>query len=94
MSTKPSTGRARSAYGFIKTNRDRYSVQTMCRVLGVAPSDYYEWLQPVSNRAQEDAQRLKVSRARVNHLRRDEKGCLPTIPHRRQRNIAPMTPQP
>ena len=52
MSTKPSAGRVRSAYEFIKAHRDRYSVQTMCRVLGVAPSGYYEWLQqPISNRA-------------------------------------------
>jgi len=31
----------------------------MCRVLGVAPSGYYEWLQePLSNRAREDARLL------------------------------------
>jgi hypothetical protein len=49
-------GRVRSAYEFIKANRDQYSVQTMSRALEVAPSGYYEWLlQPVSNRAQEDA---------------------------------------
>lgn len=52
MSTKPSTGRVRSSYEFIKAHRDRYSVQAMCRILGVAPSGYYEWLlQPISNRA-------------------------------------------
>jgi hypothetical protein len=27
MSTKPSTGRVRSTYAFIKTHRDQYSVQ-------------------------------------------------------------------
>ena len=59
MSTKASLGRVRPAYEFIKTHRDRYSVQTMCRVLGVAPSGYYEWLQePLSNRAREDARLL------------------------------------
>ena len=64
MSTKPSTGRVRSAYEFIKAHRDRYSVQTMCRVLGVAPSGYYEWLQqPISNRGQEDARLLRLIRA-------------------------------
>ena len=64
MSTKPSTGRVRSVYEFIKAHRDRYSVQTMCRVLGVAPSGYYEWLQqPISNRAQEDARLLRLIRA-------------------------------
>ena len=36
----------------------------MCRVLGVAPSGYYEWLhQPVSHRAQEDARLLRLIRA-------------------------------
>ena len=42
-------GRVRSAYEFIKANRDQYSVQAMCRVLEVAPSGYYDWLQqPIS----------------------------------------------
>ena len=64
MSTKPSTGRVRSAYEFIKAHRDRYSVQTMCRVLDVAPSGYYEWLQqPISNRRKEDARLLRLIRA-------------------------------
>jgi len=49
-------GRVRSAYGFIKTHRDQYSVQMMCRVLEVAVSGYYDWLkQPISNHAQEDS---------------------------------------
>ena len=68
-------GRVRSAYEFIKANRDRYSVQAMCRVLEVAPSGYYDWLQqPVSNRAPEDARLLRLIRALVRresrHLRR------------------------
>jgi putative transposase len=55
MSTKLSAGRVRSTYEFIKANRDEYTVQAMCRVLGVAPSGYYEWLtHPLSNRAQEE----------------------------------------
>jgi putative transposase len=55
MSTKPNTGRVRATYAFIKVHRAHFSVQTMCRVLGVAPSGYYEWLQqPISSRAQED----------------------------------------
>src|SRR6478735_7327812 len=57
-------GRVRSAYEFIKAHRDQYTVQMMCRVLEVAPSGYYEWvLQPVSNRAQEDARLLRLVRA-------------------------------
>jgi putative transposase len=63
MPTKPSAGRVRSTYEFIKANRDTFSVQTMCRVLGVAPSGYYEWIaHPISNRAQEDARLLRLIR--------------------------------
>ena len=55
MSTKIGAGRVRSTYEFIKANRDTFSVQVLCRVLGVAPSGYYEWIaHPISNRAQED----------------------------------------
>lgn len=36
----------------------------MCRVLGLAASGYYDWLQqPISNRAQEDARLLRLIRA-------------------------------
>jgi putative transposase len=36
----------------------------MCRVLGVAPSGYYKWLQqPISSRGQEDARLLRLIRA-------------------------------
>lgn len=64
MSTKPTTGRVRSSYEFIKAHRDRYSVQAMCRILGVASSGHYEWLlQPISNRGQEDARLLRLIRA-------------------------------
>lgn len=38
MSTKPSAGKVLATYEFIKAHRDEFSVQTMCRVLGVAPS--------------------------------------------------------
>ena len=48
----------------IKAHRDQYSVQMMCRVLGVAPSGYYAWLkQPLSNRTREDARLLRLIRA-------------------------------
>src|SRR5258708_15933165 len=62
--TQLSAGRVRSTYEFIKSNRDEYSVQALCRVLSVAPSGYYEWLtHPVSNRAREDARLLRLIRA-------------------------------
>src|SRR5450631_407532 len=64
MSTKISAGRTRSTYEFIKANRHAFSVQVMCRLLGVAPSGFYAWLkQPVSNRGQEDARLLRLIRA-------------------------------
>ena len=64
MSTRRLARRVRSTYEFIKTHGDRYSVQAMCRVLGVAPSGYYAWLKcPLSNRAQEDARLLRLIRA-------------------------------
>lgn len=56
--------RVRRAYQFIKAHRRQFSVETMCRVLGVAPSGYYEWLQqPLSNRAREDARLLRLIKA-------------------------------
>jgi putative transposase len=64
MSTKTIARRVRQTYEFIKAHRGEYSAQMMCRVLGVAPSGYYEWLkQPISNRAKEDARLLRLIRA-------------------------------
>lgn len=59
-----SAGRVRSIYEFISDNRKQYRVQMMCRVLGVAPSGYYEWLhRPLSNRSREDARLLRLIQA-------------------------------
>lgn len=64
MATRPSEGRVRTTYAFIKANQRQYKVQVMCRVLGVAPSGYYAWLEkPISNRGQEDARLLRLVRA-------------------------------
>lgn len=64
MSTKPAARRVRAAYEFIKANRSKYHVRVMCRLLGVAPSGFYAWLeQPMSDRAQEDARLLRLIRA-------------------------------
>ena len=64
MSTKLSVGRTRKTYELIKANRGQFSVQLMCRTLGVAPSGYYAWLKkPVSSRGQEDARLLGLIRA-------------------------------
>jgi len=43
------------AFGFVMANRARYSVSTLCRVLGVFPSGYYaRTKRPPSRRAAED----------------------------------------
>lgn len=57
-------GSARRAYAFIKARREQWSVQQMCRVLGVTVSGYYAWIkQPISNHDQEDARLLRLIRA-------------------------------
>jgi putative transposase len=64
MGPKTSAGKIRRTYEFIKANRHRLDVQTMCRVLEVAPSSYYAWLQePVCQRALEDIRLLRLIRA-------------------------------
>ena len=64
MSMPTTTGRVRATYAFIKSHRRQFSVQLLCRVLGVATSGYYAWLkQPLSHRAQEDARLLRLIRA-------------------------------
>lgn len=64
MSNGKSGGNVRRIYQFIEAHRHQHPVQLMCRVLGVAPSGYYEWLKhPISNRAQEDARLLRLIRA-------------------------------
>ncbi len=64
MSTRRTVRRVRSTYEFIKAHQDQYSVQALCRVLGVAASGYYAWLkQPLCHRAQEDARLLRLIRA-------------------------------
>jgi len=42
MAKSKPTAKIRSAYEFIKANRHQYNVRTMCRLLEVAPSGYYE----------------------------------------------------
>lgn len=64
MSKQKNPSKARQAYKFIEAHSDKYSVQVMCRLLGVARAGYYAWLQhPVSDRAQEDARLLRLIRA-------------------------------
>jgi len=64
MSTRPTVQQVRTRYAFIQAHRKRYSVQSMCRELGVAQSGYYAWLkQPISNHDHEDARVLRLVRA-------------------------------
>lgn len=63
MSAQPKVGSVRSKYAFIKNHRKEYATEVKCRVLGVAPSGYYERLQrPLSNRAIEQAWLLRLIR--------------------------------
>ena len=64
MSSKKLPSRTRRTYQFIESHRNEFSVQMMCRLLGVARADYYAWLDdPVSDRAQEAARLLRLIRA-------------------------------
>jgi len=64
MSSKKVPSKTRSAYKFIELHRNEFSIQMMCRLLGVAQAGYYAWLDhPVSDRAQEDARLLRLIRA-------------------------------
>jgi putative transposase len=64
MRMKASMGKIRQTYEFIKVHSRHFDVRTMCRVLEVAPSGYYAWLQePVCQRALEDIRLLRLIRA-------------------------------
>jgi len=64
MSVDKTPNKARQTYKFIEAHRDEFSIQVMCRLLGVARSGYYAWLDhPVSDRAQEDVRLLRLIRA-------------------------------
>lgn len=64
MPVKKLSRYVRQAYSFIEANQKEYSIQMMCRTLGVARSGYYAWLvHPISDRAEKDARLLKKIRA-------------------------------
>ena len=43
MSAGKITSKTRQAYKFIDAHRDEFSIQMMCRLLGVARAGYYAW---------------------------------------------------
>jgi len=52
MSVGKAPSKARRAYKFIEAHRDEFSIQVMCRLLGIARAGYYTWLHhPVPDRA-------------------------------------------
>lgn len=64
MPRKIGSGEGRRKYEFIKASHGQYKIRMMCRLLDVAPSGYYAWLNdPISTRAREDAQLLRSIRA-------------------------------
>lgn len=64
MPRKKESSEVRRKYAFIKANRGEHKVRMMCRLLGVAPSGYYAWLNhPLSDRAKNDARLLRLIRA-------------------------------
>jgi hypothetical protein len=64
MSKSTPASRVRITYDFIKAHSTTYPVQTLCRMLNVAPSGYYAWLEkPLPNRALEDARLVRLIRA-------------------------------
>jgi hypothetical protein len=63
----PGSSVVRRKYEFIKSIQKEHRIQMMCRLLGVAPSGYYAWLnKPVSDRAREDKRLLRLIRVSFN----------------------------
>jgi putative transposase len=64
MPSTKTPSKARRAYKFIESHQNEFSIQLMCRLLGVARAGYYAWLDhPISDRAQEDSRLLQLIRA-------------------------------
>ena len=66
MDAKRNCSHVRLAYQFIEANKKQYSVEAMCRVLEVAPSGYYAWLNRDMSQRQRDNQRLLRQIAKIH----------------------------
>ena len=53
-------------YAWIKEHRDEYSVCQMCRVLKLARSGYYKWLQGTRSKRRERSQRIRDNVAQLH----------------------------
>lgn len=70
MQTQLRIGQPKGLYAFIEAHREEFDVRTMCQVLGVSRSSFYDWLQnPISARARENERLLRLIRAsfRASH---------------------------
>jgi len=64
MSTGKITSKTRRIHKFIDAHRNEFSIQMMCRLLGVTRAGYYAWREhQVSDRAQEDARLTRLIHA-------------------------------
>lgn len=63
MSRRSGDQGVRRRYEYIKANQHKYNVRMMCRLLGVARSGYYDWLEkPESDRTIENKRLLRLIR--------------------------------
>ena len=64
MSRKKNDRSVRRKYDYIKANSHKHDIRMMCRLLGVARSGYYSWLEkPESDRTIEDKRLLRLIKA-------------------------------
>jgi putative transposase len=64
VSRKKNDQSVRRKYEYIKSNSHNHDIRMKCRLLGVARSGYYSWLEkPESDRAIEDKRLLRLIKA-------------------------------
>ena len=64
VSIRKNARSVRRKYEYVKANSHKHDIRMMCRLLGVARSGYYSWLEkPESDRAIEDKRLLRLIKA-------------------------------